>query len=367
MSTRQESPARRSRGRNAQGKRVTLREVARQAGVGQITASRALREPDKVSPALRERVQAAVDALGYVPNRVARGLASGASPVVAVVIPTLDHAVYVPFLRGARDVLEPEGYELLLGTTEYVPETEARLVDTLLGWFPSGLLLAGVDHLPATCARLRQAVKTGMPVVEFMDLAEAPLDMNVGFSHREVGSAVARHLAASGARRIAYAGTLARHDVRSARRIEGFRSALRALGLADELELRVEEAFSIALGGRLLAQLLERHPDVDAVFFANDDLAAGALFEAARRGIEVPGRLRLMGFNDMEIAAAVSPSISSVRVDQYRMGRISAQMLMRRLAGDASQAAVVDTGFALVGRGSTLAPEAIIGREEGFA
>lgn len=353
-----------ARTRNAQGKRVTLQDVARQAGVGQITASRALREPGKVSPALRARVQAAVDALGYVPNRVARGLASGASQVVAVIIPTLAHAVYVPFLRGVREVLGPDGYEVLLGTTEYRPDTEARLVDTLLGWFPSGMLLAGVDHAPGARARLQQAVKAGMPVVEFMDLAEVPVDMNVGFSHQAVGRAAARHLAEGGARRIAYVGTQAGYDTRSTRRIQGFREALRHMGLPDDLVMQSDEPFSIALGGRLLVGLLERHPDVEAVFFANDDLAAGGLFEAARRGIGVPKPLRLMGFNDMEIAAAVSPSITSVRVDQYRIGRLSAELLLHRLAGEALPSAVIDTGFRIVERDSTAAVATVSGHEE---
>lgn len=344
---------RKARGAGALGRRVTLKDVAAHAGVGQITASRALREPDKVSPQLRARVLASMEALGYVANHVASGLASGSSRVVPVLIPTLMHAVYVPFLRGVHEVLEQHGYEMLLGTTEYRAATEAQLVSTLLGWFPAGLLLAGVDHLPQTVTRLRQAVAAGLPVVEFMDLADAPLDMNVGFSHRAVGAAVADWFADRGYRHIGYAGTLAADDLRSARRAEGFRAALAARGLPDHYELRADEPFSIALGGRLLARLLERHPQLQAVFFANDDLAAGAIFEAQRRGLQVGRDLAVMGFNDLEIAAAMHPSISSVAVDQHGMGRRVAALLLERLAGRRPSSPRFDTGFRIIERDST--------------
>ncbi|MFC0708324.1 substrate-binding domain-containing protein [Azorhizophilus paspali] len=186
-----------------------------------------------------------------------------------------------------------------------------------------------------------------------MDLAEEPIDMNVGFSHRAVGAAVAAHFAERGYRHIAYAGTLAARDRRSARRAEGFRVELAARGLPDHYELCSEEPFSIGLGGRLLAQLLERYPQVQAVFFANDDLATGALFEAQRRGLRVPEEIALMGFNDTETAAAVRLAISSVAVDRHGMGRRAAALLLERLAGRELPQRVIDTGFEIVVRAST--------------
>jgi LacI family gluconate utilization system Gnt-I transcriptional repressor len=340
------------RPRGAGHSRVTLREVAERAGVGQMTASRALREPEKVSPELRARVLEAVQALGYVANRVASGLASGTSKVVPVIVPTLTHAVYVPFLHGANEVLGRHGYQVLLATTEYEEGAEASLVDTLLGWYPAGLMVAGVDHLPHTAERLRRAAAEGLPVVEFMDLVETPIDINVGFSHRAVGEAVAHWFADRGHRRVAYAGTLAATDLRSARRAEGFLAVARARGLAP-LDLRSEAPFSIGLGSQLLAQLLQREPALDAVFMANDDLAMGAVLEAQRRGVQVGAQLAVMGFNDLEIAAAMRPAISSVAVDQAGMGRRAAQLLLERRAGRHVHPLRVDTGFRIVEREST--------------
>jgi LacI family gluconate utilization system Gnt-I transcriptional repressor len=344
----------RSRAALAQGKRATLKDVARRAGVGLITASRVLREPDKVSPALKVRILAAIDELGYVANQVASGLASGASRVVPVLIPTLAHSVYVPFLNGVHTELDRHHYEVLLGTTEYHEQTEAQLVETFLGWFPAGLLIAGVDHTPITRRRLARAVELGMPVVEFMELTDDPLDINVGFAHQAVGAAVAEYFVRQGYKHIAYAGAQATHDHRSARRVEGFRAALAARRLPSHYDLRSEETFSMALGGRLLAKLLENYPQIEAVFFANDDLAAGAVLEARRRGISIPEGLAVMGFNDLEISSAMLPPISTVNVDQAGMGRIAAQLLVEKLGGRSPAEKRVDTGFRIIERETTL-------------
>ena len=344
---------RRTRAAQAHGSRITLKMVAERAGVGQITASRVLREPAKVAPETRSRVLEAVEELGYIANQIASGLASGSSRVVPVIIPTLSHPVYVPFLDGVHAELDRHGYEVLLATTEYLPKTEARLVTALLGWFPAGLMMAGVDHLPTTRRRLVQAVQAGLPVVEIMDLASRPLDMNVGLSHRKVGEAVANYFADRGYRHIAYAGTMARLDHRSRRRVEGFQATLGRLGLPHHYDLRSDEPFSVPLGGRLLVELLEKFPKTQAIFFANDDLAVGAVLEARRRGIAVPQRVAIMGFNDLEMAGAMSPSISSVSVDQRGIGEIAARLLMRRLSGETLSETKIDVGFRIIERESS--------------
>lgn len=349
---REPAKMRKQRAVRAQGRRVTLAEVAARSGVSTITVSRALREPARVSADTLARVRRAIAQLGYVENRVASGLASGSSRIVPVLIPTLTHAVYVPFLRGVHAELDEHGYQVLLATTEYERETEAQLVETLLGWFPAGLLLAGVDHTPAARQRLVQAVAQGIAVVEFMDLAPTPIDLNVGLSHAAVGAAVAEHLVAKGLEHVAYAGTLAARDTRSARRAQGFREALEARGL-PHYELRLERPFSIGLGGTLTDTLLDRHPRLQAIFFANDDLAAGGLFAAQRRRLRIPDELALVGFNDLEIASVVHPSLTSVAVDQEAMGRTAARLLLARLRGEDVPAEPVDVGFRIVERDST--------------
>jgi LacI family gluconate utilization system Gnt-I transcriptional repressor len=345
---------RRHRTALSQGKRATMRDVAKRAGVSSITVSRVLREPDKVSPLLRQRILSAVAELGYVANQVASGLASGASRIVPVLIPTLSTALFVPLLNGVRAELEPRGYEVLLGTTEYREDIETQLIATFLGWFPAGLIVAGVDHAPVTRQRLKNVVASGVPVVEYLDVTDDPIDINVGLSHRAAGDAAARFFAAKGYRHIAYAGTLGSVDKRASRRVEGFQKALHSMCLPSHYVVLSEEPFSFFVGARVLAQLLDAYPMIEAIFFGNDDMAAGALGEARKRGIRVPQDLALLGFADYEIASVMTPSISSINVNPLAMGRIAAKTLLGVLDGTADVERRIDTGFQIIERESTV-------------
>jgi LacI family transcriptional regulator, gluconate utilization system Gnt-I transcriptional repressor len=333
-------------------KAVTLGDVARHVGVGLMTVSRALRKPEMVSEPIRAKILKAVDELGYVRNRVASGLASGTARLVPVVIPTLLHPVYIPFLEGVYSVLAQHGYQIILSTTEYLVSAEDQLIEVLLGWFPDGLFLSGVDHSARTMSLLK---RVHIPVVEVMDLSDSPLGINVGFSHFKVGMAVAEYFHRKGYSQIAYAGTMTEIDLRSVKRIAGFQQTLKDYGLPYHYIQRSNEPFSIALGGKLLNELLLQQPDIQAVFFANDDLAAGALFECQRRGIRVPEQLAIMGFNDQEIASSTIPTITSVRTPRREIGQIAAQMLVDHLQGGPPAERQVDLGFKIIERASTQA------------
>ena len=331
-------------------RRVRLADIASEVGVGTMTVSRALNKPQMVSDSLRERILKTANQLGYVHNRVASGLASGGAPLIPVLIPTLHHSVYVPFLDGLCSILPAAGYEILLSTTEYLVHREEELVTALLGWNPKGLVLSGVDHSRRTRALLK---KNGIPVIEVMDLTDNPIDMNVGFSHYEVGRAVAGFLARLGRKRIAYAGMLTEIDFRSVRRIAGFQEVLKDYALPHHLIQRTNEPSSIALGRKLLQDLLSVYPDIDAVFFGNDDLAAGAIFECAKRGIRVPDDIAVVGFNDQEIAAEMHPALTSVATPRLQIGQVTGQKLLHRFDGERVASESFDLGFELVIREST--------------
>ena len=153
-----------------------------------------------------------------------------------------------------------------------------------------------------------------------MDTGGTPIDRCVGFSHEAVGSAAANYLADLGRRNIAYAGKQVEIDGRSIQRIRGFQTALAARGLPAGQIQSLNEASSIGLGRQLLSGVLEKYPKTDAIFFGNDDLAAGALFECQRRSVKVPERIAILGFNDLEIASEVTPAISSIATPRREIG-----------------------------------------------
>ena len=326
-------------------KSATLHDVARAAGVSPITASRALSNPDRVSPATRARVHAAVEATGYIPNLLAGGLKSQRSMTVGALVPVISVAQFLPTVQTLTEELERAGYQLILGQTGYDHAREAALLDTLVGRRVDGIVAAGLLQTGSASERLR---KLALPVVETWELSERPLDMLVGFSHLKVGSAVAGFFLGKGWQRV---GIATGDDRRAALRREGFVAAMgREVPTAT-----VKAPSNMALGRAALGELLRQDAGLRAVFCSSDGLAQGVLAEAQARGIRVPQDLAVIGFGDADFAAHLVPSLSTVHIDGAGIGRRAAQLIVARCRGEAVAQKIVDVGFGIVERESTAA------------
>jgi LacI family gluconate utilization system Gnt-I transcriptional repressor len=303
-----------------------------------------------VTPAMREKVQSVIEELGYIPNRSASVLASARSNVVGVLVPSLSNVAFIDVICGIYDVAGPAGYQILLSDTHYSPLEEERSLRTLLSQSPEGLIITGGEQSDLSRRMLAQA---GAPIVQIMEKLEEPLDMNVGFSHEEAGYEVVSKLLQRGYKKIAFLG--ARMDPRSRRRLDGYKRAMNQAGLLDnKLIVTSLKGSSVAMGGDLLRDLMGRSDgDIEAVFCCNDDLALGVLFECQRMHIDVPGQLGICGFNDIETAAIVQPSLSSVYVGRYDMGAKAMEMILDELRGSGPENRSFDTGFEVRLRDST--------------
>jgi LacI family gluconate utilization system Gnt-I transcriptional repressor len=327
-----------------------MADVALLAGVSTATVSRALRRAEVVSPQLRERVLRAVDTLGYVPNPAAGGLAAARTRTVGVIVPSLVNSFFAATLDAMAERLAPRGYQIMLGNSAYSQDAEDALVNSLLSWSPAAIVLTGQAHSRATLQRLLGA---GIPVVEMWELGENPLDSLVGFSHRAVGRLAARHLLDRGRRRIAFVGAALDEDRRAAKRGAGFAEVVRESLGTTPLIVSLPQRASAATGGRALADLLERSPDVDGVAFSNDAMALGGLFECQRRGLRVPERLALIGFGDLDFAAWSAPALSTIRPPRREIGLAVADHLLQRFDDPSAGPTTIDVGFELVPRAST--------------
>ncbi|WP_122424809.1 LacI family DNA-binding transcriptional regulator [Pseudomonas viridiflava] len=328
--------------------RPTLNEVARLAAVSPITASRALRGVTTVAPELVEKVRAAAQSLGYVANPAARALASSCSQTVVVLVPSLSNQLFIETLEAIQDVLRPRGLDVVIGNYHYSPEEEEKLLRNHLVNRPRGILLTGFDRTPASHQMLEAS---GIPCVHMMELDPRQGAYSVGFSQEQAGAQAALHLLGRGRTRLAYMA--AQLDTRVLQRGAGFRQVLEDAGLFDaELQVTTPLPSSIGLGGELFARLLDEHPDVDGIFFCNDDLAQGASLEALRLGVAVPQRVSLVGFNDLPGSAHMVPRLTSIRTPRQEVGQRAAQLLLGLLDG-VSQQARVDLGFELVVRESS--------------
>lgn len=330
--------------------RPTIADVAKLAGVAAITVSRALRDPSLVSAELRTQIDAAVTQLGYLPDPNARALASSRADVIGVLVPSLTNIVFADFVKGVYDGLGESTLQIQMGNTHYSPQEEERLVRMFLGQRPSALIVSGIDQSETTRKLLETA---GCPVVQVMEYHDDPVDMLVGFSHFEGGKVATNHLLAAGYRRIGFIG--ARMDPRSQRRLAGYRRALEDAQLFDpKLITTTLTPSSVPLGGQLLADALSKARDLDAVFCNNDDLAMGVLFECQRAAIPIPHRIGICGFNDLDMMRVAFPPLSSIRTPRYETGRRSVEMVLERLAGNMPASTIIDLGFELQARESTM-------------
>ena len=336
-------PARRTRrGSGA----VTLHDVAKLAGVAPITASRALNSPSQVSADVLRKVGDAVARTGYVPNLLAGGLASTRSRLVAAVVPTISGPVFLETVQSLTAALAERGYQLMLGQAGYAGGREDALLEAIIGRRPDGIVLTGIMH---SAEGRRRLLASAIPVVETWDLTPTPIDMLVGFSHVEVGRAVAAHLHATGRRRLA---VVAGDDERALRRSEAFRAAALARGLAQVRVVTVAAPTTLRSGREALARLLREAADIDAVFCSSDLLALGVLTEARVQGLPVPQQLAVIGFGDLEFAADLDPALSTVRIKGDAIGRQAAQFIVDRVEGRDVPQRVIDIGFSIVERSS---------------
>jgi LacI family gluconate utilization system Gnt-I transcriptional repressor len=305
-----------------------------------------------VDPALIERVQAVSSKLGYVPDPAARALASQRSNHVAILIPLLSNTLFVDLLDAAQSTLRAAGYQTLMGVTHYDASEEEQLLREQLLHRPAGLLITGLDHNPAT-RKLMESSQ--VPCVHLMDLpaiAAAEQPYCVGFQQTEAGSALTRYLWSTGRKRIAFAA--AQLDPRVMQRLNGWRSALKAVGVYEPtLEFLNPAPSSLALGGVMFEQIMQQRPSVDAIFFCNDDLAQGALMAALRMGIAVPSQVAIAGFNDLTGSDQMLPTLTTVRTPRARIGQAAAQMLLTLMRGEEPEARQLDLGFEIVQRQSS--------------
>lgn len=330
--------------------RPRMVDVARVAGVSTATVSRALREPEAVSPRMRERIDAAVERLSYRRNLMAGGLASARSMTIGVVIPSMINAFFSNTLEGMESGLAGSGYQLLIGNSRYGLETEEQLVASLLAWSPAAIVVTGCRHSRGT---MRMLLDANIPVIEMWELSDRPIDTVVGFSQRTAGAAAARHLIERGATRLGFIGAMLSSDYRAGDRRAGFMAAAAECGFAPPAEVSVPEQATAVGGAKALSQLMEAHPDVDAVLCSNDVMALGAIFEAHRHGWQVPQRLKLCGCGDIDFAAATEPALTTIRPPRRAIGVKIAEVLLQRFAGVEATETVFDLGFELVVRGST--------------
>jgi len=336
---------------------VRMQDIASLAGVSMMTVSRVVREPERVAAATRRKVLKVMQSAGYVPNRIAGSLASNRSHVIALVIPIVD-PVYADMIRGMTDVLRPQGYEMQLSVSNHSLDVEQHEIEAFLGRRVDGIALVGHTHSKRSIATLR---RTGIPVAEIWNLAKRPIGFTVGMSHYNASRAMVRHLVSRGYRRIAYIGGFTQDNDRTGDRERGFLDEMDALKMPVVAHQVVRRGFSFSEGCSGFSELLKLNEGhVDAIFVGSDVIAAGALFEAQRQGLRVPNDIAIAGFDDADIAGAVVPSLTTVKMPRYEIGARVAELFINHARGDTPRRRSYDLGFEIIARESTWRAPAVL-------
>lgn len=312
--------------------KISLEQVASAAGVSKMTASRVLRGGGGYSEQTREKVMAQVEALGYLPNRLATVFAGGTtSTFVGVSIPDLGNEVFAQVLEGIDQKLGSHGYQTVLGLTQHTLEHEENWIETVLSWQPAGLILTGRSHSPRALEMLKNA---GIPIVEIWDLNSSPLDTSVGIAHFDSGYEMGRHLVGLGYRAFGYVGT--KHDTANAasRRLDGFTKAVTDGGGSLTRQFCLHDTATFYPGFYGTEQLMATGAAIDCVFYQNDSMAFGGFQYCQKIGLSVPEDIGIAGWGDMPIASILLKRLTSIHVPHLKLGQTAAEAMVARLKGE---------------------------------
>lgn len=315
------------------------------AGVSQVTVSRALSDPSKVSPKTLEKIRQAIDATGFVRNAVAGALASRKSRLVSALVPSITNIIYSSMVRALSERLREHGYQILLSETGFSEADEEEAILAHLSRQPDAIFLTGIRHSPQ--AR-RLLLGAGIPVVELWDATDNPIDLCVGFDHAGSARAAAEFALERGYRKGA---TITASDERAKRRRAAFSDRF-AGGTVPDID--VGGPASIVAGREGLARLVDAHDLSGAILFCSSDiLAHGAMIEAHARGLRVPEDVAVMGFGDQDFACHLEPALTSVRIDRELLGQTAANTILDRIDGrNSAVPAVTALSFEIIDRAS---------------
>ena len=325
----------------------TLQDVAQLAGVSTATVSRVLSRPDLVRPSTRERVSAAINRLDYQPDAAARTLASRRSYSVGCVIPTLDHAIFARSTQALQTTLADAGYQLLVASHEYDLDTEFAVVKRLQQRGVDALVLVGTDHNRELWRLITEWDKPAL-----LTWSCDPRLPSVGFDNVAIARAATEYLLTLGHRQIGVISGVTRNNDRARSRNEGVRQALESAGLQLNKDAVTEQSFNLNGGRAGLRALMQASTPPTAIMCGNDLLAAGALLEAQRQGLRVPETLSICGIDDQELAEALNPGLTTMRLPTQTLGRVTAQEVLSALTGQSLRTQTV-LPFELIIRGST--------------
>ena len=306
---------------------ATIKDVAREAGVNVSTASRALSGGYGVRASTREKVRRVAEALNYRPNSIARGLVTGRSNTIALLVSDIRNPYFAEVARGVEDAADVAGFRVFVCNSDLDPTKQMRYFEALQAQRVDGVIINSISNM--SVEQQQELAESQIPIV----LLNRPAGSEMGFStvsadNFEGGYLAGRYLARLGHRLIGHI-TGPRNHVNLAERCRGF---IKACDTSDaEITPVILYGNHNYEGGiELTKKLLIKNPLITAIFASNDIMAFGALRALMDSGLKVPGDISVMGFDDLELASVITPPLTTIRQPNYEIGQAAAQILLGR-------------------------------------
>ncbi|MFB3903753.1 MAG: LacI family DNA-binding transcriptional regulator [Acidobacteriota bacterium] len=308
--------------------KVTIHDIARECGVNVSTVSRSLSGSYGVNDETRQKVLEVARRLNYVPNRVARGLATGRSQSLALLISDIRNPFFAEVARGAEDAAFAAGYDLILGNADLDRERQMRYLRSLVAKRVDGLIINSVSGLSE--AEVDELLDYGIPIVLLNRSANVQSISTVSGDNFEGGFLAGQYLIGLGHRNLAHLSG-PRHHGNLTERARGFLKAVHQAG--DEVHAVVLHGDQNQLGGyQMTRKLLASQPGVTGISTANDAMAFGVIRALLEQGKKIPADISLVGFDNLELAAILQPPLTTIHQPKYEMGEAAVQILLRQIA-----------------------------------
>lgn len=326
---------------------ASIKDVAERAGVSTTTVSRVLSQPEAVRPALRERVQQAIDALAYRPNLAARRLRQQRASLIGLVVSDIRNPFFTDISRAVEDMAYRHGLRVILCNSDEDPDKERAYLELMADEQASGVILS--PTLAGARRGRPEAPPPAFPVVLVDRAPEGPATDQVLLDNRAAARALAEHLLAQGCRRVA--ALVGSRSTTGRERQQGFEDALQAAGLGlDSLVLRPDAAE----GEAAARGLLESATRPDGLLATNGLLLLGAVKAVRAAGLAMPGDVAVAGFDNNDWTGLTEPPITVVAQPTYEIGRTATELLLQRMADPARQPRRITLSGELIVRGSSL-------------
>jgi LacI family transcriptional regulator len=314
-------------------RKPTIADVAREAGVSMMTVSRVINNKGPVSAATRQQVQEVIDRLNYRPSGIAHSLATKQTGTLGLIIPDVSNPFFADVARGAEHIAYAEGYNIFLCNTEEDPQRELAVMASLeekrvdgvvvISRLQSEQLSDALQYLPTAVVINRESRKNGLPVVGTVRLDDV-----------SGGELAVRHLISRGHRRIGFlAGPVTSFSGQA--RTKGYQQALQAAGISFDPAWKYHCSPTVEGGQAAARELILTHPEITALFCFNDLVAVGALQACAELGRPVPNHMAVVGYDDVPLAALVTPSLTTCRAPRYELGAEAVRLLLKQIREEA--------------------------------